>query len=278
MSRLAEGSGRTRPGAQPWLMSAAIFVAMIGSALSINGAIRSWSWLWFAIVTVGGLLLLLAILRSVKAPAWLVPIAGLAALVMLLTAEFFSDSALLGTIPTGDTFTELSTAVDLMINTIVGGVAPVQDNQGMALLVSAGLGLTTLLVDVLAVSLAMPATAGLGMVAVLVIPALVKVDSVGAFAFVLGAAGYLMILGLSQWYRPDGASGPPTGRQPGQLLRGSVITAGTLAVAMAVATVMPGFDTGAFPQGSYFNPFGVSSGINPLITLGEDLRSQIGRA
>ena len=40
--------------------------------------------------------------------------------------------------------------------------------------------------------------------------------------------------------------------------------------------MIPGFDQGTFPQGSRLNPFGTATGLNPMISLGNSLRSPTG--
>lgn len=45
---------------------------------------------------------------------------------------------------------------------------------------------------------------------------------------------------------------------------------------MVVPLAIPGFDNGTFPQGSRLTPWGTSNGLNPMITLGNSLRSPSG--
>ena len=49
-----------------------------------------------------------------------------------------------------------------------------------------------------------------------------------------------------------------------------------LALTLLLQLVIPGFDQGTFPQGSRLNPFGGATGLNPMISLGNSLRSPSG--
>ena len=49
-----------------------------------------------------------------------------------------------------------------------------------------------------------------------------------------------------------------------------------LTVTLLLQLVVPGFDQGTFPQGSRLNPFGAATGLNPMISLGNSLRSPTG--
>ena len=257
----------------PWAMAAAVFAGVIGCSLGLDGVLRGWSWLFSVVVTVGSVLLVMAAARTVRFPEVLVPVLGFAALVGMLTLQFFNTTALLGLIPTKATFAELGPLLRLTSDTVIGGVAPVDPLNGILLVTCAGLGLVTLLVDSLAVSLTMPASSGLGLLAVLLIPALVKPDSVGALGFVAGACGYLLILACSQWYAPHGRTQIAPTRTGGQLRRAIGIGGAAVVVTLVLPLAIPGFNSGTFPEGSHYNPFGKVSGLNPMITLGNDLRN-----
>ena len=87
--------------------------------------------------------------------------------------------------------------------TVLAESSPVAPNAGIVLVTCAALGLVVILMDALALPLGMPATSGLGLLAVLVVPAMIKPQSVGLAGFVATAAGYLLILACSQWFAPD---------------------------------------------------------------------------
>ena len=122
-------------------------------------------------------------------------------------------------------------------------------NAGIVLLICAVLGLLVILVDALAFPLALPATSGLGILAILVVPAIVKPQSVGVLGFVGAAAGYLMILGCSHWFAPDPRTRADTARNPGQFRRGAVTAAVALTLTLLLQTGHPGLRPGHVPAG-----------------------------
>ncbi len=269
-------TGQTRPGAYPWAMAAAITVAVCGAALSLNGVLRGWNWFWPAMTTVLAVAFTLAALRSLRAQPLLVTAGGFVALASVLTLTFFRSSSFLWVVPTGATLPELDRLVRRASETVLSETAPVAPNAGIVMVVCAVLGLAVILVDALAVPLGMPAASGTGLLALLVVPAMIKPQSVGVWSFAATAAGYLLILGCSQWFAPDGRFQGGAARSPGLVRRAALTGAVALAAALVLPLAIPGFDSGTFPQGSRLNPWGSASGLNPMITLGNSLRAPDG--
>ena len=269
-------AGRPRVGAFPWAMAASIAVAVCGAALSLNGVLRGWAWYWPVLTTVLVVSFTLAALRAVRAQPLLVTAGGFLSLGAILTLTFFRGSSLLGLIPTGATFTELHRLVRRASETVLAETAPVAPNVGIVMVICAVLGLAVILVDALAVPLGMPAATGVGLLAILVVPAMIKPQSVGFFGFTVAVAGYLMILACSQWFAPDARTQADSARNPGQVRRAVLTGSAALAATLLVPLAIPGFDQGTFPQGSRLNPWGTSTGLNPMITLGNSLRTPDG--
>ncbi|TLM74246.1 DUF3488 and transglutaminase-like domain-containing protein [Pseudarthrobacter sp. NamB4] len=267
---------RPRVGAYPWAMAAAITVAVSGAALSLNGVLRGWGWYWAALTTVLVVSFTLAALRSLRAQPLLVTAGGFLSLGMILTLTFFRGSSIAGVIPTPGTLGDLDRLIRRASETVLSETAPVAPNVGIVMVICAVLGLAVILVDALALPLGMPAATGVGLLALLVVPAMIKPQSVGFWGFSATVAGYLMILACSQWFAPDARLQTDSARTPGQtrraVLTGSIALAATLVVPLAI----PGFDQGTFPQGSRLNPWGASTGLNPMITLGNSLRTPDG--
>lgn len=270
-------AAREGAGAQPWAMGLAVAAAVAGAALGINGVLRGWAWYSPVLTTVLAVAFAMAALRALRLRASLVASGGFAALILVLTFTFFRQRSIAGLIPSGDTMTQLGKFLRRAGETVLGESSPVAPNAGIVMVICAVLGLLVILVDALAFPLGLPATSGLGVLAVLVVPAMVKPQSVGPLGFAGAAIGYLMILACSQWSRPNsGATRADTIRSPGQLRRAAVTGALALAVTLLLQLVVPGFDQGTFPQGSRLNPFGTGIGLNPMISLGENLRSPSG--
>jgi transglutaminase-like putative cysteine protease len=272
----ATPAGRTRVGAYPWVMAGSIALAVAGAALSLNGVLRGWAWYWPVFTTVLVVSLTLAALRSIRAQPLLVTAGGFLSLGAILTLTFFRGTSFAGIVPTGGSLVELDRLIRRASETVLSETAPVAPNVGIVMVICAVLGLAVILVDALAVPLGMPAATGVGLLAILVVPAMIKPQSVGFWGFAAAVSGYLMILACSQWYVPDARTPADSARNPGQgrraVLTGAVAVAATLVLPLAI----PGFDQGTFPQGSRINPWGTSTGLNPMITLGNSLRAPAG--
>lgn len=264
------------PGAYPWAMSGAIALAVIGASLSLNGVLRGWAWLVPVITVVVTVALTLALLRALRAQPLLVTLGGLVSLVLILAFTFFRQQSVAGFLPTADTMNQLRRLIRRAGDTVVSESAPVAPNVGIVLVTCACLGLVVVLMDALAVPLGMPATSGIGLLAILVVPATIKPLSVGLLGFLATAAGYLLILAFSQWFAPDSRVQSGAAGNSGHLRRTAVTGIIALAAALVLPLAIPGFDRGTFPQGSRLNPWGSSNGLNPMITLGNSLRNPSG--
>ncbi|MDQ0851143.1 transglutaminase-like putative cysteine protease [Arthrobacter sp. B3I9] len=267
---------RRRVGAQPWIMALAIGTAVAGAALGLNGVLRGWAWYSPVVTTVFTVSLTMAALRALRWRTVFVGLGGLVSLVLILTFTFFRPHSIMGFIPSGATMTQLGRFLRRASETVLAESAPVAPNTGIVLLTCAVLGLLVLLIDALAFPLALPATSGLGILAILVAPAMIKPQSVGVLGFVGAAVGYLLILACSEWFAPDPRTRADTARNPGQIRRAGLTGALALTVTLLLQLVIPGFDQGTFPQGSRLNPFGTATGLNPMISLGNSLRSPTG--
>jgi transglutaminase-like putative cysteine protease len=257
-------------------MGTAVAVAVAGAALGFNGVLRGWAWYSPVFSTVLSVAFSMAMLRSLRARTWLVAAGGLVALIVALTFIFFRQHSIAGFIPSPETMSYLGKFLRRASETVLAESTPVAPNAGIVMLICAVLGLLVILIDALAFPLALPATSGLGILAILVVPAMVKPQSVGVLGFVGAAVGYLLILGCSHWFTPDARTLADTARNPGQFRRGAVTAVAALTVTLLLQPVIPGFDQGTFPQGSRLNPFGGATGLNPMISLGNSLRSPSG--
>lgn len=257
-------------------MSAAIAFAVLGASLSLNGVFRGWAWLVPAITTVFVVGLTLAVLRALRVHPVLTTLGGFLALVFILDFTFFRPESIAGFIPSGATLDTLGQFLKRAGETVVSETAPVSPNAGIVFVACAGLGLVAILIDALAVPLGMPATSGLGLLVVLVFPATIKPQGGGLPGFLAAAVGFILILGCSQWFAPDSRLQTDNAHGTGQLKRSIVIGGVALVVGLLLPLAVPGFERGTFPVGSRLNPWGVSNGLNPMITLGNSLRNPTG--
>ena len=265
---------RLRSDQRHWVSTAAVFAAVMLTALSLHSVVLGWTWLNPVAFTVGCVLVVMGAARSARLPGLLVPVAGFVALVGSLVWQFFPAQSVFGVFPGEGSAGRLTILLDHAENTVVSQVAPVLPGTGIFMVVCAGMGLIAILADTLATTLRMPATSGLALFAVLVVPAVVLPQSVGVPGFVAAVIGYLLILGSGQW-RDSGAGGTRDA-SGGRLVRGISIGAVALVVTVVVPLAVPGFNVGAFPQGARVNLWGTATGLNPVVTLGNDLRNPNG--
>ena len=258
------------------LISAASFAAVMLTSVSLSGVIFGWTWFMPVLVTVGTVLFFMALTRASRLPSYFAPLVGILALAGSLIWQFFPSQSTLGVFP-GDGFnSRLIILLGHAENTVVAQVAPVLPTGGLFLVVCAGVGLIAILVDTLANTLRMPATSGLALLAILVVPAVVRINSVGVPSFIAAVAGFLLLLGCAHWRearRESASSGELSGAH---LSRGMTIGALALGIAVVLPLAIPGFNSGAFPQGARVNLWGAATGLNPIVTLGNDLRNPNG--
>ena len=262
-------------GASGWNLPAAgaSLAAVLLCSLSLHGVLDGWSWLAPVSLTALAVVVSMAAARRLRVPTMAVPAAGLAALAVVLTWLFGAATAVLGLIPTGGTLERASDLLGAAQATVMNQVPPVLAESGIVFITCVGVGLVTLLVDTLATTLRMPAASGLGLFSLLIVPAVIKPESVGAAAFFLAAAGYLLVLGTGSWQDRPRSSAEHLRKPPRhQVASAAGIGAAALTVALALPAVLPGFDNGAFPQGSRLNIWSGSTGLNPVVALGNDLR------
>ncbi|WP_049822476.1 transglutaminase family protein [Arthrobacter sp. H41] len=255
-----------------WVTGAALF-AVLASATSLNGVLEPWTWFLPVACTIVPVLLAMAAMRALGLSGSVAALAGLAAWTGALTAQFLPAQSIFGVIPGAGAPAQLGALLDAAEETVVSQVAPVLPGDGILLVACAAIGLVAILVDVLATTLRMPATSGFALLTLLVVPAVVKPTGVGIGAFVLGAASYLLILGCAQLRETRTVS---SGASAGFLGRGLATGSAALAVAVLLPLAIPGFNTGAFPQGARLNVWGSATGLNPAVTLGNDLRNPTG--
>jgi transglutaminase-like putative cysteine protease len=272
------GRSPRRPGAgaYPWAMSGAVALAVAGAALSLNGVLRGWGWYLPVLTTIVVVSLTMAGLRALRSQPLLVTLGAFVSLVFILTFTFFRRDSIVGFIPSDATMAALGRHLRRASETVLSESSPVAPNAGIVLVTCAALGLVVILVDALALPLGMPATSGLGLLAVLVVPAMIKPQSVGLAGFLATGAGFLLILACSQWFAPDLRIQADTARNPGQIKRAAMTGAVALVATLLLQLVIPGFDEGTFPQGSRLNPWASSNGLNPMISLGNSLRRPTG--
>jgi len=236
-------------------MSAALFVALAVSAMSLGSLVRDVPW-WF--VSVGGALIVIVVMALtrllVRGRGWAL-LSGCLALLAVLSLFFAAQPSIFGFIPTPGTFQEFSTLVATGINNIQAQKIPAIATPGILFLLTLGLGAIAILLDLVTVIARRPALSGIILLIVVAIPTFIAPDLGDAFVFLLAGAAWLVVMHVdSPFFEPRLAAG---------------IGAGALVAAIiAQLVVMPAVPQREPPSARV----GYSTGINPILTLGDNLR------
>ena len=276
-SRRAGGARTTStggPGATPRLRVPELsLLLLLSTALGCVGLADALSGTWWVLpvaATVVTVLLVTGAARWLRLPSVLVTVLGLAALLLALTVVHLGDHALLGFVPTGETFSAASSLWQSSGDFVARDAAPYGENPGLAFVLCALVGLVTVFMETVLVGLRMAGLACVGILTLQLVPALTLPDSVSTLGLAAAALAALALLAGSRiWGATRDRRIAPA---PGGLPRALLVVAGVLAVALLVPSALPGPSNGAFPQGSPLTS-GRASGVGPLRAVGQDLRS-----
>lgn len=175
-------------------------LGLVAAAASLMAAapmatiFESWTWLVqcaIAVFLIGGTGMLV---RTLRAPGWLHPIAMIGALLFALTWLFPSGSELLAVLPTPATISHFGGLLAQSAQDVHAYGVPVPDGDALLFITVLGIGSVAVVIDVLTVTLRRPALAGLPMLAIYSVPVAIYIDGVPAIPFVIGAVGYLWLL------------------------------------------------------------------------------------
>ncbi|NHC45572.1 DUF3488 and transglutaminase-like domain-containing protein [Motilibacter aurantiacus] len=262
-------------------------VAVLLAASSLWPVFEDRRWLLPVVVAVVVPIAACELLRRVGLPRVLVPLGGLAALLLLLVVTRARDVAPFGIVPSPAAMDRLQALVDEGFSAIQAFATPVPTLGPLVLLAVGGLGLLAVLVDTLVVTLRKPALAGLPLLALYGVPAAVVPEGVPWLAFALGAAGYLAVLlaesreRVGRWGRTLGAGR----RRPGTVessplsALGRRVGASAVGIAVLVPAVVPALDLGLLGEGAGADGSGDGGGSgsgngDPLLSLRNDLNQK----
>jgi transglutaminase-like putative cysteine protease len=211
---------------------------------------------WLSLILIALVILLVAATVRSFAPARLWgSAAGAAAAIVGLTVMFVPGTAILGVIPTFESFGAFRELEVRGFTSIAEQQLPANPDQGIVYLVCLGVAVLVVVMDVLAFAARLPAFTGIPLVLLLLVPSLVRPHLSDAFFFALTAAAYIAILL---------AGSRRAGRRAGIAIGATALVA-ALITPLVAPSVQPQQGTGG--TGGNF-----SAGLNPILTLGEDLR------
>ncbi|HEV7655310.1 MAG TPA: DUF3488 and transglutaminase-like domain-containing protein [Mycobacteriales bacterium] len=262
-------------------MTLAAGAAVALGAAPLGSVFDEWRWLWYAWAAVAAVVGAHLLARYLRLPAVLVPVLGLAGLLLYLTAVFGTDGALFGIIPTPESLGLLRTGLDEGFQNVNDFATPVPTTTGLVLLTASALGLTAVMVDIIAVSLRRPAASGLALLALYAVPVAVVLGGVPWILFAISACGYLMLLlvegrdRLLHWGRPVAAAaragvgtGPiatPRDSDAPSPLTGQRIGAAAIVLAVILPLLVPGLNGNALNRlGQTGSGDGTGNGTGPL--------------
>ncbi len=176
------------------LLTAGLFAAIAAALLPVFSVIAPGPWVAGAVLVTAGVLGAGLLVRLARLPAVLASVAEIVVGVALLTAIFGRTTSLLLVIPTPGTFATVPRLLDAAAKEIRVGVAPVPPETGLAFLLVAAIAGLAVVLDHVVLTARMPLLAGVGLVAVSLIPTIAIPSDVDVVAFVLLAAALLFLL------------------------------------------------------------------------------------
>ncbi|MGX5679872.1 transglutaminase family protein [Schumannella luteola] len=259
---MARTEGRARTSTSPgpdsgrsWVVSGLI-AGMIGLALwGFTPLIDGIAW-WVQSLLAGvAVLLAAATVRSLARRRFWGTLAGAGAGIALLTATFGDGTGLLAIIPTPDTlavFAELDRAGN---RDIVEQSIPADATEGIRFLLCIGVVAIAVAADGVAHLLRAPALAGIPVLILLLVPSFVRADFLDLPLFALTSATWLALIVVQS--------------RPAARRTAVGVGAAAVLVALIAPAVLPEVRTPAPAEGLNGS---LATGLNPIITLGDDLR------
>jgi transglutaminase-like putative cysteine protease len=222
--------------------------------------------------------------RLVRLPAAVGPLLSAALCLGWVTLLYGGRHAFLRVIPTGRSLARLDAVATAGFAAIRRYATPVPDTHGLFLLCIAGVFGVALVAYLLAVTLHRPAAAGLPILALYATAAAVSRHGLGWMAFVLGALGYLFLLGadaghrLVHWGR---LISPSRSDDPSRPFVGGRIGLTAIVVALLLPLLIPALHAHRLTSG---RPNGGSGGCvcagmgltyDPLLRIGSSLKQGV---
>jgi hypothetical protein len=267
-------------------------MATVLAALGLSSVFNDGAWIWPVVFSVavasGGC----ALGRRFGAARPVVPLVGLAGVMLFVTSLYARDVAVLGFIPGPGAVRELHRLLLVGIDDVHRFATPAPTDQALVMLAAAGIGAAAVAVDTLAVTCRSAALAGVPLLTLYAVPAGVVPAGVPWVLFVAAALGWLALMlsegreRLSGWGR---ALGRRSARGDGVFTAAPAEPLGVVgrrigAAALGLAVVFPAFvpivGGGLFSGNGSGGSGGKGTGnssvttINPLVGIASDLTAR----
>ncbi len=219
--------------------------AVAGSAVLLAGAcviplFTDLRWVAPAVVTVVVIALLGAASRGLGMPAPMVPIVQVLGLVLTVTTMFATEEAWARLLPTTEAWNVLRALLRQGLLDAQTFAAPVPPFPGLVLVAVGGIGLVALSTDTLFVSVRGPILAGLPLLALYLVPAVISASGAPWWSFAPAAVGWLLILAADQRERVRDWGGlPATTRVRGLSAAARLVGLGAITAATVVGILVP---------------------------------------
>lgn len=183
-------NGNAQTSARPTLIAA---LAVLLSASAFAGVLADTRWVLPALLVVAGVTGIGLAGRTLR---WWPPVIVLAQLVVVLVLLViqFSGDMVLGAVPGMAGIAELGSVLSSALDLVRNGVPPIPADPAIQCLVCLGLGVVAILVDVIAVTCAAPAVAGLVLLCIFAIPASLAESMLPWGTFLAAAVGFALLL------------------------------------------------------------------------------------
>jgi transglutaminase-like putative cysteine protease len=263
----------------------AAVVATSLASLSLYPIFYGFAWFWAGFGATLTIAIAGTLTRLRRLPVLVCVLAGLAGLLLYLNVGFESARSWIYVVPTPTSLRLLWDLAGQGFQNADKYAPPVPELPGMMLLAAAGIGLTALLTDLIAVRLESAALAGLPLLLLWTEPFTLSVSRSGlgmAISFCLGTGGYLALLSsegrdkIREWERPDpGPDELPDTRA--LATTGRRVGIASVAVALCLPLFIPGLHaTRLFTSGQpgIGGSGGTGTGVgfpDPNIQLSKDL-------
>ena len=271
-------------GAARWPLALTQLLLVLVCCAALGPLLRGTAWWWVCAVVASAVLLGSSVFRRLGLPRAVVPLANTAVLLGALTLLFGGGSGLFWLIPTPQTVGTFSGLIAAGGESVAQQSTPAAVTVGILFLLAGGTGLIAILMDLLAVTLRLPAVGAAVALVPLLIPGFIIEDGADLAALVAAAAAFLLLLRVDVYvgrvhearHSPAGPHAPRAFRSdrprgPGPMGGSIVVASLTIVGALILSTVAPAFTVGGLVA-SRSGGLLFGSGVSPMINLGQDLR------
>jgi len=246
-------------------LSIASWAAVLAALVPLLSVIAPGGWIAGVLLVTGAVFAAGFVGRRRALPAPVVSLVEVAVWVVLITAMFLRDAAIVFVIPTLHTLRLVPDLVRDAIGQIQLGTSPLPETAALAFCIVTAAGLVAIVVDHIVLTARLPLPAAIALIAVSLIPSLAVPGPFDVIGFVVLAAAILFLLRAetrTRYQPPRAAPTPPSSTSAIALSIGLV----AVLVAVAATPLLPA------PPVRAGSGFGGGTSINASLDLGRDLR------